>query len=630
MTTTLTNPTSSRQLGHARPVLPSKESDARPPILVILTVCAVLVTASAFTWTMLGNGSKGSDLPDAGQSDGPDAVSFDGNAASQLASLSALEPVAAEAGREATQAVQDAQLAAASSMDAAVAEALLAIEEALAASSLPALPEGYVPGMALDVHVSASDGYTLPRMPVVPAADGLSLVGLNGDPSPVGSGSGETLPLGDLLAQLEGIQATLEGLVGDLPLEGLPVGGVGGLPVGGPSPAQGAEGAVTPDEEGAQLADLHADSLLTATSGVYGQAEASLTDLLAAYESLAAQVDEAIANTRAIEDRASTDIQETLEARLAAIERQAVGLEAQANQVAATHARAVAKAQAQATAALDMTLRQQVSVVEATSSGATEELEARVLAVQADVEARKAEIAAVVDQAAIELSKPGAPIDAVQRFDAIQAAAATAVSKIDRDAKAEIAVLEEAAAKLDSDSRAAVDALEAAAAQARVQINGTVADSLEQGLEVKSYLLAVARAQAELAAEREAKLAATALAQLEVVADDHVEDLVDSGLKSAAAANSILADTLDFVGQVEDLAVGEVGKDLEYIQKVSEDYSKVPTEDRRERAGHWSTTASAIEDVLGDTLATGQTLEGLAARTVRAAQEAQAEITGMA
>lgn len=634
MPTTLTNPTSSRQPGPPRPALsPPEESEARPPLLVILTVCAILVAASALAWAVMGGqGGGADDLPDPGQGNAPDAVSFDGSAASRLASLSTLEPTATDAGRQATQAVQDAQAIADSTVDAAVAQAMLAMEEALAASTLPALPEGYVPGMEVDVHVSASEGYAMPRLPGLPVADALALVGISDDPSPVGSRSGEMLPLGDLLGQLEGVQATLEGLVGDLPVDGLPTDGlpVGGLPIGGPSPAEGAEGAVSPDEQGAQLADLHADGMLNATSGVYGQAQSSLAELLDAYESLAADVEQAIADTRAIEDKASAAIEATLEERLADIQRDALALEAQASQVAAGHARAVAKAQAQATAALDLALRQQTAAIQGATDVATGDLADRVRAVQADADERKADIAAVVDQAAVELSKPGAPADAAQRFDAIQAVAAAAVAKVDRDAKAEIAALEQAAAQLESDADAAVRSLEQAVAAARGQVNATVTGSLEAGLEAKSYLLAVARAQAELAADREAELASAALDQLDALADDHVEGLVRSSLKSTSAAGSILKDTIGFVGQVEDLAVTEVGKDLEYIQKVSEDYSKVPTEDRRERAGHWSATATSIQDVLGDTLAAGQTLENLAARTLRAAQEAQAEITAMA
>lgn len=630
MTTTPT-PTSSRPPGPPRPVLSKpEESDARPPLLVILAVCAVLVTASAFTWAMLGNGSA-SDLSDV-QPEDPDAVTFDGNAASQLASLSTLEPVATNASREAVRAVQEAQAAADASMEAAVTQALLAIEEALAASTLPPMPQGYVPGMDVVVHVSASEGYTLPTMPGLPSTDGLALGSVPGEPSPVGSRNGELLPLGDLLTQLEDAQATLEGLLGGLPVDGLPVGGlpVGGLPVGGPSPAPDAEGAVSPDEEGARLADLHADNLLTATTGVYGQAQSSLTELLATYQALAAQVEQTIADTRELEDETSAEIQATLEQRLEAIEAEAIGLEAKANQLVAAHARAVATAQAKADADLEQALRLQAGAIQGASDAVTMDLEARIQAVQAEADGKKAEVAAIIDRAAVELSKPGAPVDAVQRFEALEAAADVAVTKIDGMAKAEIAALVQAGAKVQSDSRVALRELEGAIAEARDQVNATVASSLEDGLEVKSYLVAVARAQGELAGEREAQLASDALAQLEVVADDHVKRLVATGLKSTTAADAILKDTMDLVGQVETLAVSEVGKDLEYIQKVSEDYSKVPTEDRRERAGHWSATASEIEDVLGDALATGQTLESLAARTVRAAQEAHAEITAMA
>ena len=635
----MTNQTSSRQPSPPRPALPTKEeAEARPPLLVMLALCAIVVIASAFAWVLVDNTGLGADMPeDLDEPDDPNAVPFEANAASRIASLSALDPVAAAADRETAQALGEAQAVADASLDAAVAQAMLAVEAALAASSLPALPEGYVPGMQVDVQVAGSGGYALPALPRLATVEALALGAVEGAPSPTGTRSGGLLPLEDLLAQLEEAQATLEGLVGDLPVGGLPVGGlpvgglpVGGLPVGGPSQVQGAEGAVTPDEEGARLADLHANSTLTATTRVYGDAQASLAGLLAAYSDLAADVEKAIADTRALEEQASADIEATLDERLNAIQSKALGLEASASQVAATHARAVAQAQADAEAALRATLREQVGIVEGTRDNAMASLEDRVRAVQAQADARQAEIVAVIDMAAAELSKPGAPADAVQRFDALQAAAAAAVAKIDRDAKAEIVALEQVAARLHADSQAAVLALQGAAEDARGQINATAAGSLQHALEVKSYLVAVARAEAEVAGEREAELAAATLVRLEATADEHVTGLVRAGMQAADAADSVLVDTVSLVGKVEDLAMGEVGKDLEYIQKVAEDYSKVPTEDRRARAGHWSTAASEIEGVLGATLSTGQALEGLAARTLQAAQQAQAEIDALA
>lgn len=629
MTTTLTTPTSSHQPSHPRPVLPSKEQpETRPSMLVMLAVCAVVVFASAFTWVLAG-GTKIGDLPeDLDEPDGPDATAYNADAASALARLSALEPVASGADREALRAVEEAQTVAASALDATIADAMLAIEEAVAASALPSVPEGYLPGMAVSVHLPAAEGYALPRLPVVRSADDLALSGFEADPSPVGSRSSSgPLPLGDLLAQLEDVQAALEDLVGELPGSDLPV---GGLPVGGPSPADDAEGTISPDEEGAHLADLHADTILNATSSVYGQAQTSLEDLLAAYQGLAEQVEQAIADTRELEEETDAAIEATLEERLADIEAQALGLETKARQLAATHARAVAKAQAQADAVLETALRDQVGLVRDSSDEAVADLEARARSVLAEADARQAEIAAILDRAAVELSKPGAPADAAQRFEALKAAATAALAKVDADSQAQVAELERAAEKVRSDARAAVGTLVAAVDEARGELNATAVRSLEQAIEVESYLVAVARAEAEQAGERETELAAAALRKLESLADDHVEGLVRSSLQSAGAASSIVADTASLVGQVEGLAVSEVGKDLDYIQKVSADYSKVPTGDRRERAGHWSTTASEIEEVLGDALATGNALEGLALQTAQAAKAAQAQILAIA
>jgi hypothetical protein len=634
--TSTPTPLSSRQPSPDRPdPIGRTRSEARPTLLTTLAVCAVLVVASAFTLKLLPEGGSGAEPP-VEETAETAALPYGADAVSQLAGLSTLEPVAAEATRQATRALQDTQAVAAASFDAAVADALLALEAAVANSSLPALPEGYLPGAAVSVRLPPPEAYTLPRLPALPAVGGMALGDLQGDPSPAGSRGGETLPLGDLLAQLEDAEALLEGLLGDLPVEGLPVGldslpvgGLDGLPVGGSSPAQGAEGAVNPDEEGAVLADRHAGGLLTATSSAYAQTQARLASLLVGYQALTEQVEMAIAETRQLEEETGTTIQSTLEERLVDIEAEALRLETQADRLVAEHARAVAKAQAQTEASLQKVLRDQVDAVEGTSERAAADLEARVAEVQAQAQVRQAKVLAIVELGAAELSKPGAPADAAQHFEALQAAAAAAIEKIGRDARAEIAALGQASAQLEANTRAAVRALEDAAEDVRGQLNSTVTAAVADGLEVKSYLVAVAQAQAELAGDRETRLAAETLVELDAIADQHVEGLVRSGLRSAAAADSILEDTEGLVGQVEGLVVGEVGKDLEYIQKVSEDYRKVPTEDRRERAIHWSTAAAGIEDILQDTLAAGPAIEGLAARTVQAAQQAQAELQAL-
>ncbi|HUR24850.1 MAG TPA: hypothetical protein VM327_02420 [Candidatus Thermoplasmatota archaeon] len=638
-TTPTTHPLSApaRPHGPSHPPALLRQDDrtttARPRAIAFALVACGLFVLTAVAFAVVRHDGQASPAGIAP----PTPEAYTADVLTQMAALSAMGAVDS-AGVPVSGVAAGLNASAAALFDAAVASTMGALAQAIAASALPELPTDYVAGSLPEVPLPTSDGYGLPDLPVGPVLGTFTSVSVQGEASPVGSRQGST-PIDTLLLQVQAGLATLEGLLGGLPVGGLPVGGlpVGGgglpgLPVGGdvPSQAQGAQGTLQPDEEGALLADGHATALLGVTSGAYSSTSAELTSLLAGYQGLVEQVEQTIELTHSIQGKASADVKATLDERLAAIDAQARSLNAQAVRLVAEHRRIAEQAAGQASAAVVAELARQTDALAAAHAQALAAVNVQTEAVLRQADSNKAAVDALVAAASAELGKPGSPADAVSGLAAIEAARIAADLKIDREAKARVQALESATARIDAQAAALQATLSAKADKAQDQVNETLQAALEQGDQVQGYLVAVAKVQAEQAEVLETRLARETLAQIEAAGEAHVADLVRTSLKATESAQGILAATSDLVEDVDGLASAEVGKDLDYIAKVTDDYGRVPTEERKERAAHWSAASATIDGLLGTTLASGHNVEVLAQRTVAAAAQAQADLQAMA
>lgn len=552
----------------------------------------------------------------------------------RVASLSSVTGVATSTGVVTGALPEGAEDEARAALSAAIAQALAVYEQALADAALPEVPADYTEGVVPTVTLPAPEGYLsasfADSLPVGPVTSALSGVGFTPQASPVGPRA-SSLPLADVLAQVEGALQQVQDVLGEsVPINDV-VPGLPPLPVAGgaPSQASGAQDAVEPDENGASLADSHATALLGATSGAYGTASSELTALLASYQKLATLTAQAIKDTQAIGSETSADIEARLQERLADIDAQARGLTAQATRLAGEQRKVADKAQVLAESTIQTALDDQLDAIDDARGLALANVTASVTSLQRQADSTKAEVQSLVDLAVVELSANGSP-EAMAGIEAIRAAGVAAVLKIDRETTARVEAIEASRAGIEADAEAVQEEL---AEQAEAVIGGldaVRADAVATATDAKAYLIAVAQAQAELAQEREVEMAADAVADVEALVDEHVDTLLATGLKATDAADGILATTSTLVQDVEDAASTQVGKDLEYIVKVSEDYGRVPTQERKERAQHWSSTAAEIDGLLDGTLAAGQSLELLAKRTVSAASQAQAQIEAMA
>ena len=513
----------------------------------------------------------------------------------------------------------------------ALADALAALDAALAEAALPTVPADYLPGSEVEVKLPTARPYPVPELPDVVLGDGtLRLPNVGGSASPVGPREGT--PLDDVLGQLETVQAALEDLLGESPLQGLPVGGdaLGGTPLGpltGPSQVQDANDAVDPDEEGALRASRHASELLGMTGSAYDQTSADLERLLALYESLAQQVADAIEEARALEDDATAAIEALLEQRIAEIQAQAAGLEAAASRLVAAHVKAVEDAEKAALGTVQKAVDDHVASVTAQGDEAVRGLLAQAASVQATAEERRSEIDAIVQAALVDLDD-GTP-ESVQALQAVQASAAAARLKVDREAAQQVEALQAQVAAVRAEVAKAEARAMALADGARDQVNATVSEALTLDDDVRDYLIDVAQQQGRLLQEREVAMATEATAQVADLVDSHVEDVIATGIAATQGVDGLVDGASALVAQVEGLVVSEAGKDLDYLVKVSEDYGRVPTEDRKERASHWSGLAVDLGGILEQAVVDGHGIEGLAQDVLEAAAAAEADIAAL-
>lgn len=589
----------------------------RPLGVFLFAVIACGLVVAGATVMSFRPGSPDADLLEAKV----DPTTYAMQATGELSRLGTLSPVSPSG----LATVSSTQADAVESLEVALQDALAALDAALVQAALPAVPEDYLPGAELDVELPSAEDYPVFELadPAVPL-DVLRLRDVAISHSPVGPRS--DTPINDLLGQVEALQAQVEELLGqplDLPVEGLPV----GAPTGGAAPTQDADGTVDPDEEGAVAAALHAQAALGLTTTAYDATAADLEDLVVLFEQLAAKLDDAVTLVRESQEDAGKAIDDLLDERLAGIEDQVERLEAEADALVAEHAKAVTAAQGAARKAIDDAVADGSEAMDLAGQAAVSDLQAQAKSIVADADERRARIQAIVQSATTEL---GTGPDAEQALQAVQAAASAALLEVERDSESQVSAV---LAQVD-DVSVAVQAgqrrLETMAAAARVEADAVASLAVVDDLDVRDYLTDVAQAQGLAMQVRENGLALDAIAQVKETADERVDDLVAKTLAQTESAQAVLARTGDAVSEVEDLLIAEVGKDLDYVEKVGEDYGRVPTDDRKARASHWMGLATGLGGVLEDALMQGHAIDGLAQDALAAAQQAESDITAFA
>jgi hypothetical protein len=591
----------------------------RPLAVVLFSViaCGLLVAAAS----VVPLGGKAHHANGTGtETMEPSAYAMKATAdVARLAELPALPDVGVGglAGADAASAALQQQLEAAlADLEAKLAEA---------SAGLPEVPAGYLPGSDVEVDLPVAQGYPLPSLPVPDLGLGaLQLQAPSLSDSPVGTGSAS--PLDSLVGQLEGLNDQLAELTGgDSPLSNLPV---EDLPViGGPSQVQQADDTVQPDEAGALAASLHAQSALDLTESSYTSAVSDLQSRLDLYNKLADQVEEAIARIHELQGEAKGEIDSTLDGRLKEIRHDASALEAQANGLVSLHGKAVADAQRTAAGAIAAATSAQSAAVAQAGQATVGDLKRQVLAVQADAQERKDAIAALVQTAGTDL---GTSDDALQALQAVQAAAAAATVKVDRDAKAQVADLEAQMDGVQDLVAHSQSELQAAADGALEQVNASTEEAVAGDADVLEFLEAQAHSYGSLMEARETRMALEAAAELQDLADGRSQAVVDEALTGTRGVAESLTQAGAQVGQVQKTLLGQVGKDLDYVAKVGDDYGRVPTEERKARAEHWSTVALGLDGALDQAIGQGHTLETLARQVIAAAHQAETQVSAMA
>lgn len=604
-------------------------------------------------------------------------AAYTSDALSRVNALGSLEGAISSRGRDLG--VPDLGTAEVAELAAELAAAQAALQGALAAAdNLPMVPEYYVPGMdlSLDVPPHLPEAYPLPIHETGLTAGEYTGIGLVGDASPVTGRNGLHVPstgnpaVDDVVAQLMGACDTLRGLVAQAPvptgvpdpckvegLDHLPIptdvpGGIpvdpfsilGPLPVGDPTgllgggmPApsgqvQDANDAVSPDEQGARTAHLHATGVLVATGGAYSQTEATLQELLATYSGLALQLEELLAQAEGKAELAKEAIPEVLQDRLASIGARADALQAQAQRMAGEYERTARTAAAQALSLAEGASQSHIEDLQSTLDAQVARLNMQAKEISALAESRRVAVEALVASAVANLTRMAeeSGVDASAQVAAIQAAGKAALANLEAQATSEVEVLRQTAVLLQARAQAAVPRMASLGLRATEAINATLEDALERAGAAKQYLTDFATAQAAVAMAAEAEAMEKALGTVDVLLERHTDKLKQTALALVTGVPDVVNSTADLVEKASELAESEVGKDLDYIAKVASDYSKVPTDERMARAQVWNALQLAGRDSVVVLDGKGEALNGLAAQVVAAAAGAKAQVESIA
>lgn len=594
--------------------------DRRPLATVMFAVIAVGLVVAGGTLLQLQRVNRS-----AGQiHDTPlEPADYALQATGEVSDLAELSPVSADA----LTSLDLADDAAVASLQQAIADARAQLEMALAAAALPPLPEV---GSELEVELDAIEAVAVPQLPTPDLGlDGLRVGDVVVSASPVGPRAGT--PLDDALAQIEGLQAQIDDLLGGSPvgdlLQDLPT-GVGPIapPGGAPTQVNEAGDTVDPDEDGAASASAHAQVALGVASGAFDGTVAELEALLAIYEDLVAKVEEALELIDETSEQGKADLEALLEQRLSDVDSKVADLEAEADRLVDGHEKAVADARKTLEATVKQASGTQAAAVRAAGEATLRDLQSQATALQAEADERRKDIAGIVTTASLEL---GDGPEALQALQAIESAAAVADLQVQRELASRLAAIEQQS----RDAQALIDQaqieVKSLTAQALAEANVTLADAVADDLDLHAHLVAVAQEYGVQMAARQTEAVHEAIATLEDEATQLTQDVLEQAMDGAAAPQATLARVGVIVDQAESGLMQEVGKDLQYVTEVAEDYGRVPTEERKARAAHWAGLALDLEDSLMQVVSDGRDLESLAADVLAAAEEAQSELESL-
>lgn len=544
--------------------------------------------------------------------------------------LLGLEPapsdVSADAAVEAaTKAVADASADAEASVQANVAEAEGELESLLSThGGLPPLPDGYVAGTDAGAYVGAASpaSFSVPdfdaSVPIdLPAFnDWDSLPSQIPDPGSVlpqdagglggATGSGgldglvgtieETLGSNEVSNTLGTVQDTLGD---DLPLP------VPGDP--GPSEVGDAERTLEPHEEGAEAAFDHAGRFLGTADEVYAGIEAEAGSIVAQHADLVSEVDAVIDSSGQLaaegQEQVFTELEERTAAALDVHAASTAGLQATADE----H---LAEVQGTATA-LEADVRSHVDAQAAHVDGVVAEQQGHLLAtaeaVQADADARVGDLLDQTEDLALEMQEHGASSEEIA---ALVAQARELRAGIEAQAEADTQLLLDASQDLQVQGDDAIAGLygeaDAYAAGAFEAADGAVAETEDR----LAFALALVDAQRDRALESIESGAQVALESIEAQHQAHVDAVVGEALQVSQKTEAEIAFAMALVASVQEEADAEVGKDLDYILEVAEDYAAVPLPEREERADHWMGVHQDVLGGLGGTLMEGDDVNG--------------------
>lgn len=633
---------------------PNPPSSPRPRNRVLAVVAVLALAATGLAAVFLAHGNAQASL----RSSRDQAQATERDAQARLQALADLSA----ATRQAQLALQAASgLPDLAGLQAQLAQATAQFEAALAASTLPSVAPGYVPGGNMSAYLHAS----VPTPLVAPDFSGrldLSAAGvasLTGSASPVDPPTGPHVPgtgvasadqvvlqlLGSYGA-LEDALATVQGLLpagtGAVPDPSTLLGGgvplpvaVPGLPagVGGsyPQPVQDANDAADPDGTGAMQAAAHAAGLLRASQTAVGQSTDNLNALLDVYQQLAPLVQQLIQQTRDAATQAGHDLPAQAQRNIDALTSASDQARAATLQAIGEYRAAVQQAAQDATGRVDRVLQQRVDAVRDAGRDVGAQLDAQTESLKELLQARHAAIQAISDSALATLAQLGTQgIDVSDDVAGVQAAAQAAQHTVD----ASLGKLLDDVAAARSQAMGTVDATikdaTSAAADVRAGVTAAVADTLAQTQLTSQFVVDLAQAQLVQDVAATQDLAARTLANVTHAANQRVHAVLDQALALTGATPRLVDATSGLVGQLANLTQVEVGKDVDYIAKVAHDYGQVPVGERAQQAAYLTAVADADGHTLDSVLASGTHLQDVIQQVLDAAGAARGQILSLA
>ena len=464
-------------------------------------------------------------------------------------------------------------------------------------------------------------------------------VGLPADPCAIENL--DSLPVSDPVGGLDGLglpALPVDGLGGLVPSD-LPIGDPtgllgGGLPgYGSPSgQVQGANDAVDPDEAGAIVAQLHAGKTLGSTDAAYGQANKTLSGLLASYSTLATQLQDVLAQAQDKAGAATDGVPVLLQEHLAAITQRATELRADAERLAGTYERTARTAADNALGVSQDAVKTHMAALQSKLDTGVAGLNSQATQLVTLAGSRSDAITTLVDSAVGNLTRMSADsgIDATAQIAAIQASGDAAKKSLEAQAKAGVESLKETAALMQAQAQAAVPRLTAMGLRATTAINGTVDDALAKASDTRTYLLAFATAQADMATAAEQAAATHVTGMIQDALAQYSADVKAKALALVSGVPDVVNSTAGLVDDAKVFVDSEVGKDVDYIGKVATDYSKVPTSERKARAMFWTTVTGLDSDAVSSLADSGDHLTSLAQQVEDAAALAKADVEAIA